>query len=459
MRLKPFRRVPKGATATAAGGSLRGRLSWSATAVVAGWVALLTLVGNLALGTALDRQADDAVRVRAEAVAVTVRVSSAGTVTVDDTRDDRALDAGTWVFAADGTVVEAPPGSTAALDRQASAIAGHGVRTVDSDNGDLRMFALPVEAGGRQVATVVAATSLAPYQGIESLTVFGSVILAAALLLTVHLVLRANVGRALRPVAAMSGQAARWGAEEVHRRFGPATRPAELAELARTLDELLDRLAAGLRRERHLVDELSHELRTPLARIQVETDLLRSRVRNNDERERAYVVIDAAAVSMTDIIETLMHTARAPHRDIPGRTLVAGALEKAAGEAATGAITASVRADPDLAVAVDAALLHRLLAPVLANALRHARGSVVLAATATATDADVEVVVTDDGPGVPEALAEAVFEPGFRGNGADGHDGAGLGLPLARRLAVAAGGTVVCRSGGGGVFVIRLPRG
>jgi signal transduction histidine kinase len=90
--------------------------------------------------------------------------------------------------------------------------------------------------------------------------------------------------------------------------------------------------------------------------------------------------------------------------------------------------------------------------------VRHARASVVL--TATPTDGAVEVVVTDDGPGVPEALAEAVFEPGFRGNGADGHDGAGLGLPLARRLAGAVGGTVICRSGsGGGVFVIRLPRG
>jgi two-component system heavy metal sensor histidine kinase CusS len=83
--------------------------------------------------------------------------------------------------------------------------------------------------------------------------------------------------------------------------------------------------------------------------------------------------------------------------------------------------------------------------------------SVVLAA---ATVGAVEVVVTDDGPGVAEALAEEVFEPGSRGNGADGHDGAGLGLPLARRLALAAGGAVVCRSGsGGGVFVIRLPRG
>jgi signal transduction histidine kinase len=153
-----------------------------------------------------------------------------------------------------------------------------------------------------------------------------------------------------------------------------------------------------------------------------------------------------------------MHAARAPHAGIPGRTVIAGALEQVAGETATAAVTVTASADPHLAVAVNAALLERLLAPVVTNAVRHARGSVVLAAAATAEG--VEVVVTDDGPGVPEALAEAIFEPGFRGDGADGHDGAGLGLPLARRLAVAAGGTVICRSAsGGGVFVVRLPRG
>ena len=455
MRLNPFRRRPAG---NVDAGSLRSRLTWSATAVLAGWVALLTLAGNLALGAALDRQAGTNVRVRAEAVAVTVRVSPSGTVTVDDTRDDRALDVGTWVFAADGTVVEAPPGTTGYLDRQAAALAGRGEQMVDSDAGDLRLFALPVEERGRQVATVVTSTSLAPYRDVEGLALLGSLVLAAALLVTVHLVLRANVGRALRPVHEMTVQAERWGAEDGQRRFGPTARPAELAELARTLDGLLDRLAAGLRREQQLVDELSHELRTPLARIQVEMDLLRSRPRDGAEREHAYAVIDEAAGSMADIIETLMHTARAPYAGVPGQTRIADALRQAADRAEDSAVTITASADRGLEVAVDAALLERLLAPVLTNAVRHARRSVLL--SAVPSDGTVEVVVTDDGPGVPKALAEAIFEPGFRADGDDGHDGAGLGLPLARRLAEAAGGTVVCRGDAGrGVFIIRLPRG
>jgi signal transduction histidine kinase len=66
--------------------------------------------------------------------------------------------------------------------------------------------------------------------------------------------------------------------------------------------------------------------------------------------------------------------------------------------------------------------------------------------------------VRDDGPGVPAGAEEAVFEPGHRLVPDDGHDGAGLGLPLARRLARAAGGDVTCTAGPGGRFTVRLPR-
>jgi signal transduction histidine kinase len=75
----------------------------------------------------------------------------------------------------------------------------------------------------------------------------------------------------------------------------------------------------------------------------------------------------------------------------------------------------------------------------------------------------VEVTVADDGPGVPEAVGAAVFEPGRRADPADGHDGAGLGLALARRLARAAGGDIELaprtNGRGGAGFVVTLPAG
>jgi signal transduction histidine kinase len=432
-------------------------LAWSASLVVALWVIVLTVGANLLLTGVLGRQADDVLRVRAEATAATLQSGPGGSVLVNDTRDDQALDAGTWIFAADGTTVERPAGSNKALDRQAAALARRG-GTLETDFPDpVRLFAQPVGEGGRQLASVVTSTSLAPYRQVQRLAWFGSAALAVGLLVVVHLVLRANVARALRPVQEMSGQASRWSVEDGEHRFGSAPRPAELDDLAGTLDGLLDRLAAVLRRERQLSDELSHELRTPLAGIQAEVDLLRSRPRDDSERARALATIDAAAGSMRDILETLMTTARAPvapaGRCAP-RAVLAPLAERLAERRPE--VSVDVAVPERLTVGVEAVLLERAVSPVLDNAVRHAVARVEVSAEPTGSR--VLLRVRDDGPGIPAEDEERVFEPGWRAEPSDGHDGAGLGLALARRLVRAAGGEVrVERTGVGATFVLDLP--
>jgi signal transduction histidine kinase len=99
---------------------------------------------------------------------------------------------------------------------------------------------------------------------------------------------------------------------------------------------------------------------------------------------------------------------------------------------------------------------------VVENACRFARSDVLLSATRKGTE--VHFVVQDDGPGVTSDERERIFEPGVRGSAA-GNDGgasrgAGLGLPLARRLARAASGDVEVLDGERGArFVVRLPTG
>jgi signal transduction histidine kinase len=439
------------------GRSLRGRLAWSATAVVGGWVLLLAAGANALLGWGLAGQADSVLQARAEATAITVDVSPTGAVTELEVQDDQALDVGTWIVAADGTLVEGPPGSSPRLDRAATDLAGSGRRSSEVV-GDHRLFALPVTRGGAQVATVVTSTSLAPYRQLARLALWGSAAVALLLLVVVHLVLRATVGRALRPVQQMSEQAARWSADDVDRRFDREPRPTELAELAGTLDGVLDRLSAVLRHEQRLTAELSHELRTPLARLRAEVDLTRARRPQDEAVAAGLAAIDAAADDVQQIIETLLAAARAGTRTAPGRCSPAQAV---------GDLVSVTTAPPgvhlavDLAgagtVGVDAAVLQRLVAPVLDNALRYARSSVGVRSEPTSEG--VLLVVSDDGPGVPAADTARVFDPGWRGDPDDGHPGGGLGLALAARLTTASAGTITCRPGPGGRFEIRLPAG
>lgn len=101
-------------------------------------------------------------------------------------------------------------------------------------------------------------------------------------------------------------------------------------------------------------------------------------------------------------------------------------------------------------------MLVRMLSPVLDNAVRYADSRVRI--EADRADGQICVTVYDDGPGVDPDVAQHVFEPGYRGDPDDGHDGAGLGLALARRLVLATGGDLESMScTDGGRFVLRLP--
>jgi signal transduction histidine kinase len=107
---------------------------------------------------------------------------------------------------------------------------------------------------------------------------------------------------------------------------------------------------------------------------------------------------------------------------------------------------------------VDAEVVERIVAPLLDHARRYARARVIL--RAVARDGAIVVTVADDGPGVEPEAREVLFEPGARTAGVNGHRGAGLGLPLARRLAKAIGGDVTvvpAVPGAGAQFEVRLP--
>ena len=445
--------------------TLRGRLTAFALLAATITVAVVVVLFNVLLASNLHGDVDSRLRSQAAAAATTV-TTTGGRLRVRESPDDEAIDAQLWVF--EGTRAIIRPSGRRSLQLAAAALAGRSHAYADLKDPDTRLYALAVTRGGRQVGTVVTAQGLAAYDRTTDVALVGTALLALAVLAAVWAVTWLAIGRALTPVTDMTRSAADWSEHDVERRFGVAPRPDELGELARTFDDLLDRLAASLRHEQRLSAELSHELRTPLARIAAEIELLQRRERSPEDRGEAHDVIARSAAQMSRILETLMAAARGGTRPGSGRSRLEdafGALGIAWREPlAAHDVELEIRPTGEV-VGADAAVVERIVAPLLDNARRYARSRVTV--DAARADGRVRIAVRDDGPGIDPAERDAVFEPGIRGARTNGHGGAGLGLPLARRLARAAGGDVTVApapaaaaaagDAPGATFVVDLP--
>ncbi|MFF3745742.1 sensor histidine kinase [Streptomyces kronopolitis] len=445
--------------------TLRGRLSLIALTTAALVMVVLTVVFNSIVRQRLQQQADNELHARAGAVAATVDTRH-HPVRVLETPGDAALDTNVWIYAGTRLLehpASAPPGDI--LTRTATALAAHGDRRcAEVMAGDrIRLCAEPVgdvRPGAEPAAVVVTAMDLAPYRASADTLLIASLALDASVLVGTYVLTRLAVGRALRPVRTMTEQATRWSVVASDQRFGADGRPVELARLGASLDELLDRIRAVLRHEQQLTRELSHELRNPLARITAELDWWQVRPRSTAETRTTHASIADAANSMRTICETVLDDARAGAQTVPGTADVMAVLRRLPARLGVrDKVTITVSGPDSLVAGVPAALLERIVAPVVDNAVRHARSRVAIQVS---TEPDgTRVAVVDDGPGVPAAFTAHLFQPGRRADPEDGHGGAGLGLPLARRLARSAGGDVTHDDGHtpGARFVVSLPAG
>jgi signal transduction histidine kinase len=428
--------------------TLRGRLALSATVAAGAAVLVLTGVFAVLLDRRLDAEAENVVRSRAEAALATVAVRPDGSLLVTDNERDTALDSSIWIYEGH-TPVERPTGGQA-LQRTADQLAGTDGRLLRKEEPPRSLFvSLGIHQGHRQVGTIVAAVSLEPYQRSARSTEAAALALGLSLVGLVYLLSRSVAVRALKPVTEMTRQAGEWSASDQSGRFGEEPRPGELADLAGTLDAVLNRLAAVLRREQQLSAEISHELRTPLAGIIAEAELFASRPRTPEQAVQAMASVGEGARRMERILDTLLTAARAESADARGRSdPLAVARQQGYPVETAGAVPF---------VGADEAVVERVLAPLLENAERYS-DRVRLRVTATAHGVHLEVL--DDGPGVPAGAEEDVFDPGRRLAPQDGHQGTGLGLglALARRLARSVGGDVTCSPGPGGRFTVTLPR-
>jgi signal transduction histidine kinase len=436
---------------------LRARLLAAVLIAVTIALGLLTAGFNILLGARLDADANDQLHSRATAALTSVTVSQDRVRLREAPDDTAAVDAPIWVFQG-RTLVERPHVS-GVVDRAATRLALTGGRR-DDVGERARLLALPITSDGRRVGTVVAAVSLQPAERTERIALIASIALAAALLAAVALAARWLLVAGLRPVSRMTAQAADWSEHDLDRRFELGPPRDELTQLAATLDGLLARVAASVRREQRFSAELSHELRTPLARVRAQAQLALEEDLSPEQRE-SWAAVLRSTDEAARTLDGLLAAARAEANPTPGAVDARAAAEAAAQSCMRDATGRTVRlvetaAAARLQVGADPDLVERILHPVLQNACRYGRGQVRV--RIGRDDGSVHFVVEDDGPGVQESERERIFEPAVRGRAAvAAAPGAGLGLALSRRLARAAGGDVEALPGEGGRFLIRLP--
>jgi signal transduction histidine kinase len=406
-----------------------------------------------------EHNADELVRSRAASALATLDLGG-GHIRVGETPNDEEIDSRVWIFEG-RRALETPPAPRAVGD-VARALAGGPTTTRDVPGADTRLYALPITANGHRLGTVVAATSLAPYEQTERTALIDSIILAVVLLAIVGTTVWWLLAAALRPVARMTEQAEVWSERELDSRFDLGPPHDELTRLGATLDRLLDRLAASLRHERRFSAELSHELRTPLARILAEAELALRRNRSPEAYRAALEDVRRNATQVARIVDSLVaaarHEAAASSGTSDALAVVSQAVEHCRPLAAERNVVVEVDApQAPLRIGIDGDLAERILEPILENACRYGRSRVKVRVARAA--GRVLVSVEDDGAGVHEHEREQIFEPGTRGSaGGTNGSGAGLGLALARRLARSASGDVeAVAHDGGALFAVRLP--
>lgn len=269
----------------------------------------------------------------------------------------------------------------------------------------------------------------------------------------------------LRPISRMAAQAS---ALDSHSRddLGESDRTDELGQLARAFNGLVGRLREALLTQRRFMADASHELRTPLSvtRSAAEVALARER-RNEPEYREALSVIATQSQRMGRLLDDMLVLARADAGGYPYRRvelylgeLIAEAVHTVAVLAQARSVSLDIATAPadDETVLADEDLLRRLLLNVLQNAVRHSPPGGRVRVFTARTAAVWAIRVADEGPGIPVADQERIFERFVRLDPARTDGGAGLGLPIARWIAEAHGGRLTIEASGSHGTTFRL---
>jgi signal transduction histidine kinase len=273
-------------------------------------------------------------------------------------------------------------------------------------------------------------------------------------------------GRAVRPIDRVRAVAEDIEVSDLSRRIGLDRGPTEVVSLAASFDAMLDRLEHAAETQRQLIEETSHELRTPLSVLATNAEVLLTHpeptvevYRQGLERSRT------AAARLQTTIDELLVDARGRARTIDRQpadlmAIAHGVIDDTRALDATQVIDLSITGPPTAVCSLDEPTVRRAISNLVDNAIRYAPAGTAVEVDIEITESQARVLVTDHGPGIPPDEQDHIFERFWRSR--SDTPGTGLGLPIAKQIALAHGGNLTVRSpgpaGDGCVFELTLRR-
>lgn len=270
--------------------------------------------------------------------------------------------------------------------------------------------------------------------------------------------------RLTNPVRQLRDAVDRFGKGDLGIRLNSRRRD-ELGHLARTFDQMADRIETLLGAERRLLLDISHELRSPLARLALATELARSDQdpsRHLDRIEREAERLNALVSELLQVTRAEGDAARMRFEPVSLDAVANEVIEDARLEAGARGLRVEWGAREKVEIEGDAELLRRAMENIVRNALRYAPADTAVQVSVASAGGQPLVSVRDQGPGVPESELSRIFDAFYRvGTDRDrASGGAGLGLAIARRAVELHRGSMQAKNASPGLLVeIRLPRG
>ena len=273
----------------------------------------------------------------------------------------------------------------------------------------------------------------------------------------------------IRPVEEMATTARHISSTNLRERILPEGYPFELASLASTFNQMLDRLEESFERISRFSADIAHDLRTPVNNIRGEAEVALARARSADEYRDVIESCLEESVRLSDLIGDLLFLARAesplPHlrlERVDVGELLQGVREYYEASAADGGVSlAFAIAEAPVIAELDRTLLQRAVGNLVSNALAHTPpgGAVVL--KTNADPSTIRIEVSDTGVGIPAELLGRVFDRFFRvdSSRSQGSGGTGLGLAIVKSIALLHGGNVEISSqlGQGTQVTLQVP--